>query len=702
MFSKERFSVEQFPPPAPTPRSLPMILLSFLLILIVAVGLYVTDTALFPSLALLAVLLIGSILSALRSQRRSRQKTVCLRTTPTSPPTAPHQNPTTTSHELPAQPPFSAATPESRLTDFRSFDLSASQSIDFNLRTTVEETVSRFTTIAKERKIELSCLFSADSPTPFRGDPGDIRLILINLIDYAMSAITCDEIIIRGVLAQQTSTHATFRFSVSTLNSTTLLAGVSSEDMLTTKNMGYSISHDQHEDGIAISKQLVKTFGGQLEVERTPDVGTTIWFTLTLEKQPPKVFSDSPPRTNLSGVRLLFVSSDFSLSDEDTLIWGLTSRRVFHYPQAWSMLTTGVQENQAYDIVLIHCQELEADALEFASRIRATEVLATLRLVFLCTRGKKGDARQIRQAGFDAYLTYPVSSPLLFECLTSVLGQALQSLAPDLPLVTRYTLAEARTRGRSRILIVDSNLPDQKHAVRLVEELGYRADIAITAREAIEANARLPYTAVLLPTQMPGIDGIAAAIQIRQHDQQEGVYTPLIGVLQSQSDDGSAQCLAVGMDAVVSKPLLSESLKITIDVCSLSKEGQQVSLAIPLTKNRETMEVNLHEALARIEGDTELFDEMTVLFFEEYPKSLRQMCEAITRQDGQALAFSANALKGALGNFAATVAIDTASRLELMGRHGDLSLAPPMLTDLEEQLTYLRAQLSDFRLHAAA
>ena len=113
--------------------------------------------------------------------------------------------------------------------------------------------------------------------------------------------------------------------------------------------------------------------------------------------------------------------------------------------------------------------------------------------------------------------------------------------------------------------------------MHLVEELGYRADVAITAREAIEANARLPYAAVLLPTQMPGIDGVAAAIQIRQHDQQEGVYTPLIGVLQSQSDDGRAQCLAAGMDIVVSKPLFLESLKQRLTGAVFSRGTANIS-----------------------------------------------------------------------------------------------------------------------------
>jgi len=152
----------------------------------------------------------------------------------------------------------------------------------------------------------------------------------------------------------------------------------------------------------------------------------------------------------------------------------------------------------------------------------------------------------------------------------------------------------------------------------------------------------------------------------------------------------------------VTKPLFLESLKAMVDYCCSLVGRQQTALAEAPTTEQEAVEVNFREALDRIEGDTALFDEMAVLFFEEYPKALIKMREAITRQDGQALAYSANALKGALGNFAATKAIDTTLRLELMGRHGDLALAHPTLADLEKQLMRLCALLTDFRLHAAA
>jgi CheY-like chemotaxis protein len=238
--------------------------------------------------------------------------------------------------------------------------------------------------------------------------------------------------------------------------------------------------------------------------------------------------------------------------------------------------------------------------------------------------------------------------------------------------------------------------------VRIIEELGYCADIATTAREAIEAQARLPYAAVLLPSQMPGIDGIAAAMHIRQQESQAGTHTLLIGILQFKNNAESAQCLSAGMDEVLVKPLRSASLKTTLDHSGQLLAERNTSHLVPSDQVDERVEVDLRAALARVDGDKELFDEITALFIEEYPKTLGKMLEAITRQDPQALAYSANALKSALGNFAAMKAMDTAARLELMGRCGDLSQAQPLLNDLDKHLARLHVLLADFRLRAVA
>ena len=247
---------------------------------------FLTDSMLFSSLAFFAVLVTGGMLSALQSSQSQSQGKAPIDGVLLMQHSIAPQRPTTSPPVRPVQLPISNAPSTNRPAGFGTFDLSASQPIDFNLRTTVEETVSRFSAIAQEKGVELSCLFSSDSPTPFRGDPGDLRLILMNLIDYALSSITLGEVVVRGTLQQQTATHATFRFSVSSLSLIPLTSVTSS----VANNNVTPLLPPREEAGIAISKQLVKSFGGQLDVENSPDLSTTIWFTLTLEKQPPKVF----------------------------------------------------------------------------------------------------------------------------------------------------------------------------------------------------------------------------------------------------------------------------------------------------------------------------------------------------------------------------------------------------------------------------
>ena len=287
MPGKEVFPVGHLTMPHTTTSPVTLKLLLGVLTFAVAAACYFfTESPLLSSFVFLAVLVAGGILSVLQFSRSHHQGKEPVESILSERPTTTLQPLATSSQARPAQLSTSSALSGNRPTGFGTFDLSTSQPIDFNLRTTVEETVSRFSAMAQEKGIELSCLFSSDSPTPFRGDPGDLRLILMNLIDYALSSVIHGEVVVRGTLQQQTSTHATFHFSVSTLS---LLPSTSVTSPVPNSS-ATPLSPSREEAGIAISKQLVKAFGGQLDVENRPDLSTTIGFTLTLEKQPPRFF----------------------------------------------------------------------------------------------------------------------------------------------------------------------------------------------------------------------------------------------------------------------------------------------------------------------------------------------------------------------------------------------------------------------------
>ncbi len=107
-------------------------------------------------------------------------------------------------------------------------------------------------------------------------------------------------------------------------------------------------------------------------------------------------------------------------------------------------------------------------------------------------------------------------------------------------------------------------------------------------------------------------------------------------------------------------------------------------------------ELDLHAALARVDGDRELLKEIAGLFLEECPGSLEAVRAAVAAGDPAALQRAAHSLKGAVSNFGERTAHKAALRLEDMGRAGDLAGSADALRELEEALARLISELREF------
>jgi PAS domain S-box-containing protein len=126
--------------------------------------------------------------------------------------------------------------------------------------------------------------------------------------------------------------------------------------------------------------------------------------------------------------------------------------------------------------------------------------------------------------------------------------------AVGLRAVPEVPLPRPRTRCSGLVLVVDDNATNQKVAVRMLETLGHRADVAADGREAVEACARVPYDLVLMDCRMPGMDGYDATGVIRAAEG-PGRRTPIVAMTASAMLADRQRCLEVGMDDYLSKPV---------------------------------------------------------------------------------------------------------------------------------------------------
>jgi CheY-like chemotaxis protein len=110
-----------------------------------------------------------------------------------------------------------------------------------------------------------------------------------------------------------------------------------------------------------------------------------------------------------------------------------------------------------------------------------------------------------------------------------------------------------------RILLAEDYVVNQKLALRLLAQMGYRADVAANGLETIQALERQPYDVVLMDVQMPEMDGLEATRQIRAR--WPNAEQPRIIAMTANAMQGDREiCLEAGMDDYVSKPIRVEEL----------------------------------------------------------------------------------------------------------------------------------------------
>ena len=201
-----------------------------------------------------------------------------------------------------------------------------------------------------------------------------------------------------------------------------------------------------------------------------------------------------------------------------------------------------------------------------------------------------------------------------------------------------------------------------------------------------------PFDLILMDVQMPEIDGLEATERIRAWERHAGGHLPIVAMTAYAMKGDREACLAKGMDDYVSKPIAPAELYTAIARLTVSTAPEPAAATLKPTPDGL---VDAAEAMNRVGGDHDLLRSMIALFFEESPKEMSRLREALKRGDAVGVQRGSHTLKGAIGIFGRREAYSAAEHLESMGRAANLTAALPALTALEAALVRLRPALND-------
>ena len=260
---------------------------------------------------------------------------------------------------------------------------------------------------------------------------------------------------------------------------------------------------------------------------------------------------------------------------------------------------------------------------------------------------------------------------------------------------TGHELPTDRPTQCLRVLVAEDDPVSQKLMQRLLTRQGHRAVLAADGREALAAYELEPFDLILMDVQMPGMDGIEAAMEIRRREAANERCTFICALTASAMTGDRERCLAAGMDDYTVKPLDREKLLALIDGLGASESLDPPAGVEPTTPPSRLFDRD--RTLTLCNDDPDLAREIVDLLLETAAELMARLEDALASADAEAFERQAHALKGAAANVGSQRIEALARRLMELGADRELGEAPALLAELGEDLGRLEGELATFR-----
>jgi signal transduction histidine kinase/CheY-like chemotaxis protein len=471
----------------------------------------------------------------------------------------------------------------------------------FVLRHMLKDAIQPQLSRASQHDTELNVDYDPKVPYGVVGDPLRISQVVINLVANAIKFAD------RG--------SVTVRVGYQPLSGDTVLLKFEIEDH------GIGIAPDRLKDifgkfsqadatitrkyggtglGLTISKNLVELMGGEIGVRSEVGAGSVFWFTVPVD-----IAQREPPEQQSLDMEAV-ATKQVLVIEPSAIAGGIISKYLTTFGTAHQVLTSIEEGGQAvrsghYDACVISDVLGESAVHDFVRQARH-DGLTDLRFVLITSVNSIPEMGAIESSGFSSFVLKPIYPDDLLEALMRTDG--LESFRKQVRVRRRTAIDD------TRVLLVEDDPINQKVAGRMLEELGYKLDIADNGLAALNMAERTPYDIALMDVMMPVMDGYTATRRLREMQQHGRIaHFPIIALTANAMKEQIDKCIEAGMDDFLTKPVRQRVLEEKLDEWLSTKtdeqpEDEQENTA-PAAENHDAPTLNREqlEELKSVMGD---------------------------------------------------------------------------------------------------
>ncbi|KPA17670.1 multi-sensor hybrid histidine kinase [Candidatus Magnetomorum sp. HK-1] len=441
------------------------------------------------------------------------------------------------------------------------------ENISFDLRSTVGDVMKVLAYNALEKRLNMNAIVHHDVPVVINGDPIRLRQIMMNILGNAIKFTPKGEILLDVTFLKKTDNHIWIHFKVKDtgigipedkINS--LFQNFSQADPSVTRKFGGTGL------GLAISKQLAEIMNGEIGVKSIIGKGSEFWFTCRFDINLSSEAANIPIPETFKSKKILVLDKyqeHRAVITEYLKLWEINCDESSDLFDAYMKLVNAVQDNTPYDICFWSVPPVESEVQLFVDTICQNTSLIHTSFVAI-TPQYMNIQKIITDQGHFNFIA--LTSPVTYHSLLNSFSKMFNSSTMIKNESKKNSLSEPKVLT---VLIAEDNKINQVIIKGILENhYQYNVELVNNGREAITSLQNKDYDIVFMDIQMPDVDGYSATKLIRNpRTKVKNPNIPIIAMTAHAISDERDECMNIGMNAFVSKPINLDELNTAINQC---------------------------------------------------------------------------------------------------------------------------------------